>query len=94
MVERESGECGMSAARDADIAMRIGLGYPTVETVSRAVAAEHQCEELLAILQDLIAELRRSAKGYLSPRAYAITVEQQREMADAAEARLREVSGE
>ncbi len=43
-----------------------------------------------AILTDLIAELRRTTKGYLSPRAYAITVEQQREMADAAEARLRE----
>ncbi len=43
-----------------------------------------------AILTDLIAELRRTTKGYLSPRAYAITVEQQREMADAAEAQLRE----
>lgn len=43
-----------------------------------------------AILIDLIAELRRTTKGYLSPRAYAITVEQQREMADAAEAQLRE----
>ena len=42
------------------------------------------------ILTDLIAELRRTTKGYLSPRAYAITVEQQREMADAAEAQLRE----
>jgi hypothetical protein len=45
---------------------------------------------LYPILTDLIAELRRTTKGYLSPRAYAITVEQQREMADAAEARLRE----
>lgn len=45
---------------------------------------------LMQTLTDLIAELRRTTKGYLSPRAYAITVEQQREMADAAEAQLRE----
>ncbi len=56
----------------------------------------HECHatQLAAILQDLIAELRRTTKGYLSPRAYAITVEQQREIADAAEARLREVTGD
>ena len=46
--------------------------------------------EVAVVLLDLIAELRRTTKGYLSPRAYAITVEQQREMADAAEAQLRE----
>ena len=46
--------------------------------------------QVRGILTDLIAELRRTTKGYLSPRAYAITVEQQREMADAAEAQLRE----
>ena len=45
---------------------------------------------MAVVLLDLIAELRRTTKGYLSPRAYAITVEQQREMADAAEAQLRE----
>ena len=60
------------------------LGYPTADTVRRAQAYHD-------ILTDLIAELRRCAKGYANPRAYAITVEQQREMADAAEARLREV---
>jgi hypothetical protein len=43
------------------------------------------------ILLDLIAELRRSAKGYLSPGAYAITVKEQLWLADWAEARLREV---
>ena len=41
---------------------------------------------------DLIAELRRSAKGYLSPGAYAITVKEQLWLADWAEARLRDVS--
>ncbi len=40
------------------------------------------------ILQDLIAELRRCAKGYTVKGAYAITVEQQLELADWAEARL------
>jgi len=66
-----------------------------------AVLAEQRCQHShadtacppppeRAILTDLIAELRRTTKGYLSPRAYAITVEQQREMADAAEAQLRE----
>ena len=49
-----------------------------------------EAQQLRPILTDLIAELRRTTKGYLSPRAYAITVEQQREMADAAEAQLRE----
>lgn len=44
------------------------------------------------ILLDLIAELRRSAKGYLSPGAYAITVKEQLWLADWAEARLRDVS--
>ncbi len=63
----------------------------TRDEIAAAVEGER---ELRAILTDLIAELRRTTKGYLSPRAYAITVEQQREMADAAEARLREVQGE
>ena len=56
----------------------------------------HECHanQLAAILQDLIAELRRSAKGYLSPGAYAITVKEQLWLADWAEARLREVGGE
>ena len=45
-----------------------------------------------AILTDLIAELRRSAKGYLSPGAYAITVKEQLWLADWAETRLRDVS--
>ena len=49
---------------------------------------------LYPILTDLIAELRRSAKGYLSPGAYAITVKEQLWLADWAEARLREVSGD
>lgn len=44
------------------------------------------------ILLDLIAELRRSAKGYLSPGAYAITVKEQLWLADWAETRLRDVS--
>ena len=44
------------------------------------------------VLRDLIAELRRSAKGYLSPGAYAITVKEQLWLADWAEARLRDVS--
>ena len=56
----------------------------TRDEIAAAVEGER---ELRAILTDLIAELRRTTKGYLSPRAYAITVEQQREMADAAEAR-------
>ena len=47
--------------------------------------------ELKRVLLDLIAELRRSAKGYLSPGAYAITVKEQLWLADWAEARLREV---
>lgn len=46
------------------------------------------------ILSDLIAELRRSAKGYLSPGAYAITVKEQLWLADWAEAQLREIEGE
>ena len=46
------------------------------------------------VLRDLIAELRRSAKGYLSPGAYAITVKEQLWLADWVEARLREVTGD
>lgn len=70
-------------SNSANKKMMTSLGYPTAGTVRLA-------QGYYDILTDLIAELRRTTKGYLSPRAYAITVEQQREMADAAEARLRE----
>lgn len=59
-----------------------------------AIACRTEVLQTRGILLDLIAELRRSAKGYLSPGAYAITVKEQLWMADRAEARLREIEGE
>ena len=79
--------------------------YPTFTCAACGVALCSHAEAVLSvlhetipaertILSDLIAELRRSAKGYLSPGAYAITVKEQLWLADWAEARLREVQGE
>lgn len=78
-----------SSSSDPDvIPVKLSPGWAITHDEIAATVEENR--DLRAILTDLIAELRRTTKGYLSPRAYAITVEQQREMADAAEAQLRE----
>lgn len=80
---------GTACVHDASVKVSATSNEPKDQAVLRGEPFRKYAVE--AILLDLIAELRRSAKGYLSPGAYAITVKEQLWLADWAEARLREV---
>lgn len=80
---------GTVCVHDASVKVSATSNEPKDQAVLRGEPFRKYAVE--AILLDLIAELRRSAKGYLSPGAYAITVKEQLWLADWAEARLREV---